>query len=967
MQDSVFTLLDRQELKEVGGTASLWEHTVTKAQILSIKNTDENKCFGVSFRTPPSNSTGIAHIMEHSVLCGSKRFPVKEPFVELLKGSLQTFLNAFTFPDKTCYPVASANLQDFYNLIDVYLDAVFHPLLSESIFHQEGWHIEADDIAVPWSYKGVVFNEMKGAYSSPDSVLSEQTQQALFPDMLYHFDSGGDPERIPDLTYQDFIDFHNRYYHPSNARFFFWGDDPEEERFAILEKVLKEYTYRSVDSVVPLQPKKTLAIRREIPYAAGNDAQKDMFTVSWLLGERGDVPLALQMEMLAHILEGMPGSPLRRALISSQLGEEMTGCGLETDLRQMYYATGLKGIAHEDIPKAEQLIVETLEGLVKDGIPETAVAAAVNTVEFALRECNTGRFPRGLAAMIQALSTWLYDENPMSALAWEKPLADIKTRLEKGERVFEECIERYFLKNTHKATVVLVPDLKVGGEREKKEEERVEAFKQSQTEESQRAYVEETARLKEAQTKPDSPEALATIPALGIEDLPKKNTIIPEDRLDGDFIYLSHEQPTVGIAYVKILFPLDYVPTSLIPLLPLYMRTLIEVGTKKQDYVQLGTSIAAKTGGISSALLVGATIDDASLFRYCTVSGKAVYDSLDTLFSLFHEILLEPTVDEEVLVTRMAQMISESRAQMEECAQSSGISFVLSRLSSHYSACGAISEMTGGYTALEALRRYERLFKEDPKSLLNDLYTLRAAILKGTDIIVSATAESEALPKIRKQAARLLADFPKRESSAKIDIPLPGLPKTEALIVPARINFVGKSVNVYKHGWKYHGSANVILRALRMGYLWETVRVRGGAYGAFASLDRVNGVLSCASYRDPNTVETLKAYDDMAYFLRNFTPDSAQLTQAIVGAVGELDTYLLPSAKGREAMNRTLSRYTDEMRQTMREEMLGTTKKDFRNFADVVEMLKDGDICVLGGQDAEKAASDNGWTCTKIF
>lgn len=331
-----FTLLTERDMAEVGGTARLWQHKITGAQLLSVVNADENKCFGVSFRTPPTDSTGVAHILEHSVLCGSDKYPVKEPFVELLKGSLQTFLNAFTFPDKTCYPVASANLRDFYNLIDVYIDAVFHPRISEDIFRQEGWHVEAESADGPWTYKGVVYNEMKGVYSSPDSVLAEQSQQALFPDTLYSLDSGGDPERIPDLTYQAFHDFHSRYYHPSNARFFFWGDDPEDERLRLLDAALAGYTARPADSAVPLQPRRDVPRQIEVPYAAAEGEQRALFTVNWLLGERGDVGQALLMEMLEHILEGLPGSPLRKALIGSGLGEDTTGCGLETDLRQMY-------------------------------------------------------------------------------------------------------------------------------------------------------------------------------------------------------------------------------------------------------------------------------------------------------------------------------------------------------------------------------------------------------------------------------------------------------------------------------------------------------------------------------------------------------------------------------------------------------------------------------------------------------
>ena len=417
MNNPAFILIAECECAEVSGAVRLWKHAATGAQVLSIVNSDENKCFGVAFRTPPTDSTGVAHIIEHSVLCGSEKYPVKEPFVNLLKGSLQTFLNAFTFPDKTCYPVASANLQDFYNLIDVYLDAVFHPRISENSFRQEGWHVEADTPDGPWSYKGVVYNEMKGVYSSPDACLAEESQHAMFPDTLYSLDSGGRPAEIPNLTYEAYRDFHASYYHPSNARFFFWGDDPEERRLEIVAEELKGYAFRDVDSAIPLQKPFASPVRREVPYAVqpGQADPKCLFTVNWLCGERGDVELSLMLEMLGSILEGMPGSPLRRALISSGLGEDTAGAGLESDLRQLFYSTGLKGVKREDIPAAEKLIFDTLRRLCDEGIDPAAVEAAVNSTEFAYRESNFGNFPRGLAAMLQALSTWLYDGDPLTA------------------------------------------------------------------------------------------------------------------------------------------------------------------------------------------------------------------------------------------------------------------------------------------------------------------------------------------------------------------------------------------------------------------------------------------------------------------------------------------------------------------------------------------------------------------------
>ena len=967
MNTSAFTLLKKRELSEIGGTAALYEHMPTKAQLLSVENGDENKCFGVTFRTPPADSTGVAHIMEHSVLCGSEKYPVKEPFVELLKGSLQTFLNAFTFPDKTCYPVASANLQDFYNLIDVYLDAVFHPSISEDIFRQEGWHVDAQTMDGAWTYKGVVFNEMKGAYSSPDSVLAEQSQQALFPDTLYSLDSGGDPEHIPDLSYQAFRDFHSRYYHPSNARFFFWGDDPVEKRLEILEKVLADYSYRQVDSAIPLQTPFTVPRQHEVAYAAGEGRDKAMFTVNWLLSERGDVLEALQMEMLDHILAGMPGSPLQRALISSGLGEDTTGCGLETDLRQMYYSTGLKGIRREDIPRAETLIFDTLQNLVDEGIPSSTVQAAVNTVEFDYRERNTGRFPRGLAAMIQALSTWLYDGDPFAALAFEAPLAAIKERLEKGEKLFEKLIETRLLNNTHRATVILVPDHELAARLEKNEAERLLAIQQAQDEAGRQRYLAETERLAKAQTTPDSPEALATIPALSVADLPKHNALIPQKAEQKDFLYLAHEQPTVGIAYTTLLLPLNRVPDRLVPLLPLFLRTMTEIGTAKHDYITLGDCIAANTGGVSAGMTMGTTFGTQSFFGYFALGGKAVYEKIEDMFALFEELLLQPLRDRRVAAERIGQILLEMRSGMEQYLQSAGHAAVSTRLAARYSLQGALAERTAGIRYLASLKDYLAAFRSSPDALLDDLDSLREAIVAGQDAIVSCTAEDAALGQVQNLASSLIRSLPYADRATANFSGLEQLPPAEAMIMPSRVNYVGKSVNLYKAGWVYHGSASVILRYLRMGYLWENVRVCGGAYGAFCSLDRCRGILTCTSYRDPNTQKTFEAFDKMADYLVSFTPSATQLTQAIVGAVGDLDCYRLPSARGAVALARRLSGDHEEQRQRMREEMLATEPRHFREFADVLALLKDGDRCLLGGDEAKSFATSHGFEVVNVL
>ncbi len=967
MYQKDFELVQEQTLQEISGTARLWKHKKTGAEVLSINNTDENKCFGVAFRTPPADSSGVAHILEHSVLCGSKKFPVREPFVELLKGSLQTFLNAFTFPDKTCYPVASTNIQDFYNLIEVYMDAVFHPRISQDIFLQEGWHVDAQSSDEPWTFKGVVYNEMKGVYSTADSILAEQSQQSVFPDTLYSLDSGGEPETILRLSYENFKNFHADYYHPSNARFFFWGDDDEAHRLHIVGEELSEYTAKTLNSSIPLQEKKDMPRHIEVPYAATEDENRALFTVNWLLCETADSTTAMLLDMLSHILEGLPGSPLRKALIESGLGEDTTGIGLESDLRQMYYSVGLKGVLPQDVQQAELLIYDVLAQLVEEGIDAEAIEAAVNSVEFALRENNSGRFPRGLAAMVQSLSTWLYDGDPLSPLAWEMPLAAIKTRIAKGERLFENAITEWFLNNTHRSTVVLLPDMHLAARREEQERTRLAQLQAACSAEERAALVAETAHLRSIQEQADSPEALATIPCLGLDDLPLHNKILPiEKKGTATQPVLVHELDTSGVAYVSILFPLTTVPQHLIPLVPLLGRALTEMGSAKQDFVRMGMRIAAKTGGVGAAPCFYTHRNDRKTHAFLSVGGKAVRDKVPALFDILREILLEPNFNQE---HRFSQMLLEAKARLEHGLMAAGHSTVSLRLRAAYTPTGWLEELTGGISYLEAVRALCHRAEHDWASVLADLQKVYSHIISGTHCFADCTADTATAALVEPLAQSLMADLPQHDTVQQPALwSCPTIPTAQAFSIPAQINFVGKGANLYDLGYTYHGSAQVICRYLRMGYLWEKVRVQGGAYGAMCFFDRMGGTFIQASYRDPAVLNTLQAYDGVTDYLRTFTPDARTLSTAIVGAIGDVDTYMLPDAKGMTSLARYITGDTEEARQEMREQILSTTGQHFRDFAELMaEVAKQGRICVLGGSATESAAGEQRWDIQKLL
>ena len=970
MSNTTDFILEREAaLAEVNGIVRLWRHVKTGAQLLSITNADENKCFGVSFRTPPKNSTGVAHILEHSVLCGSERYPLKEPFVNLLKSSLQTFLNAFTFPDKTCYPVASANLQDFYNLIDVYIDAAFHPSITENTFRQEGWHLEGEEPDGPWQYKGVVYNEMKGVYSSPDSRLGEETQHAMFPDMLYSLDSGGNPEVIPTLTYAEFRDFHARYYHPSNARFFFWGDDPEEKRLEIVAAACAGYEACPVDSAIPPQPPFAAPTRVTAPYAVQEEDAKALFTMSWLLGERSDVGLCLTLGMLDHILEGLPGSPLRRALISSGLGEDVTGVGLESELRQMYFSTGLRGIAVEDVTKAEALIIDTLRDLADGGIPDAAIEAAVNSVEFDLRENNAGSFPRGLVAMLQALSSWLYDGDPIEALAWEKPLADLKARLAAGERVFEDAIRRWLLDNPSRATVILVPDDGLARRLADEEKARVEAARAPMSPEERQAVCDITAALKAAQAAPDSPEALATVPNLRVGDMPRENRPIPREVTEeGAARYISHELPTNGIAYLNMYLPMPPIPAVLLPLLPLFARSLRDMGTAKHDFTELGALIAARTGGAGFSANALAH-HDGSARMYLHVAGKALCDRLPALFDILREMMLEPLRDPDRFFARAREILLETKAGLEQGLVASGHGTVAQRIRSRYCRVSMIGEATSGVAYLRHVHAILDGIESKRNELLTGVEQLRSMVMRDRGAIVDCTADAAGIRAAFEGARALLAELPKGPASAgEQRYPLAPACPGEFFSAATQVNYVGKGCNLFDLGWSYHGSAAVILRYLRMGYLWDTVRVQGGAYGASCSLVRGTGDFTCTSYRDPNVGHTLAAYDGIADYLAHIDLDHDELERAIVGAIGDFDTYMLPDARGARSLLRYMSGESDDELQRVREEALATTQADFREFADIMAEARDsGMVSVVGGLRGEEEARARGWKCDRLF
>lgn len=960
-----FELLRDEQIEEIDTRARLWRHAGSGAELLSLENDDENKVFGIAFRTPPEDSTGVAHIMEHSVLGGSRKYRVKEPFVELIKGSLKTFLNAFTYPDKTVYPVASTNLRDFYNLVDVYLDAVFFPLITPHHLDQEGWHFELDDPEQPLIYKGVVFNEMKGAFSSPDGIMQRFSFSSLFPEHPYGFESGGDPVAIPDLTYEQFKGFHETFYHPSNSLIFMYGDDDPQERLRLLDEYLSQFEFKEIDAEIPLQAPFAEPQRLILPYSIddkeeGDDEPKSMIQVNWVLPEFADPDEVMALAILSYALVSTSASPLRKALIDSGLGEDVTGGGLGTSTRQMTFSVGLKGVEHENLTAVEDLIFDTLQSLAEEGFEEDMVAAALNTIEFSLRENNTGGFPRGLALYINALDTWLYGRDPLLPIRYEAPLQAVKQQLQDDPTALQNLIRTHLLDNNHRSTVILEPDAELAQRMEADERARLAAFKEAMSPEELQAVIANTQDLRRLQGEPDAPEALATLPSLTREDLDKEGKSIPIEisTLEGSQL-LYHDLFTNGIVYLDIGFDLEVLPQELLPYIGVFGSVLLSMGTEEEDFAKLSQRIGRTTGGIGSTSFTSTVRDSADGTAWLFLRGKSTMAQAQDMLDIMRDVLLTGRLDNQ---ERFRQIVLRAKAGSESGLIPAGHSVANARLRAHFDRYAWVDEQIDGVDQLFFLRKLAEDIEQDWPAVLAKLHAVRDHLVNREAMLVNVTLDADNFATFTPQLGAFLAGLP------GTGVVKPGwtaveYPKNEGLTIPAQVNYVAKGANLYDLGYELDGSVSVINNYLRTTWLWEKIRVQGGAYGAFCTFAKQDGVYGFVSYRDPNLLGTLANYDGTTAFLRDLELSDEELTKSIIGVIGNLDAYQLPDAKGFSSMIRFLVDETDEKRQQYREQVLGTTQADFLAFADVLEALNvTGDVVVVGSSDAiAEANGDAPW------
>lgn len=954
-----YEILDEHRVEDVQSDGLILRHKKSGARIAILSNNDDNKVFYIGFRTPPEDETGVPHIIEHTTLCGSKKFPVKDPFIELAKGSLNTFLNAMTYPDKTVYPVASCNDQDFKNLMDVYLDAVFNPNITkyEEIFKQEGWHYELTGKDDELKINGVVYNEMKGAYSSPDEVLSSQIYRSLFPDNTYSKDSGGNPEYIPKLTYEAYLDFYHKYYHPSNSYIYLYGDMDVVERLEWLDKeYLSLYDYKKVNSVINKQPAFDEIKNVEAQYSITmDDSQENKTYLSYnrVVGDSLDEMLYQAFDVLDYALVSSPGAPVKQALIDAGIGDDVYG-SYDAGILQPVFSFVAKNANASQADEFESIIENTLKEVVKTGINKEALLAGINSSEFKFREADFGQFPKGLLFGLNCLDSWLFDDmKPFIHLECLGTFAKLRKAVDTD--YFEKLIQEYLLDNTHGSSVTVKPKRGLGNEREEALAKELSDYKASLSDEEIKKLIEDTEHLKKYQEEPSSDEDLRKLPMLTRADM--KKDAMPFSNIEDELLdvkVVRHDIESNGIDYISFLFDAGDFAQSELGYLGFFTNALGLVSTEKYSYTDLANATNIYTGGISTGTASHPDIKDRNNFVFkFEVKLKVLEKNLDKALELMEQMLLSSDFTD---TKRLGELVAQIKARLQANLSSSGHLVAAMRSMSSFSRYALYQDELKGIAFYRSICHIEKELSESPKSVSDKLAAIARKLFARNRMLISFTGNNEAYDNAKPSLEKVIAGFNKMSAvgnQAEVHFNT----AKEAFIDASQIQYVAKTGDFICEGYEYTGALRLLRIILSYDYLWINVRVKGGAYGCMNTFLR-SGESYFVSYRDPNLSDTLDVYDRIPEYIKSFSPDERDMTKYIIGTFSALDTPMNPEAKGSRSLSAYLEGITYEQIQKERNEILNAQPEDIRRLADLVEaVLKKDSICVIGNENMIKESA----------
>lgn len=949
-----YEILEKRFIDDIGCEGIRLRHKKTGARVALLSCNDDNKVFYIGFRTPPADSTGVAHITEHSVLCGSKEFPVKDPFVELAKGSLNTFLNAMTYPDKTVYPVASCNDTDFQNLIHVYLDAVFYPntYLNESIFRQEGWHYEFDDEGKLF-INGVVYNEMKGAFSSPDDVLSREILNSLYPDTAYGVESGGDPEVIPELTYEQFLDFHRAYYHPSNSYIYLYGDMDMAEKLDYIDKeYLSKFEYREVDSAIRMQPAFTEEknLHKYCNLNEGENPDENTFlSLNYSIGNAIDNKTTnAAMQIIDYALTGNPGAPLKKTLVERGIGNDCYSW-FDDGLLQPMFSIGAKDTQVDKADEFKDTVREVLEDIVENGFEKKSLLAAINHYEFRYREADFGNYPKGLIYGLGCFNTWLYDDSrPFESLELVETYKFLKESVESS--YFENLVSEYLLDNTHSAFIILEPKVGIEEEKEAKLKEKLAQYQASLSEDELAKIKADYEKLKEFQERVDSPEDLARLPLLSREDLKREAEDFSniEMTVDDTFV-LRHDYQTNGISYMKLMFNYNELPGKLYPYLSLLKMVLGQIDTVNYSYADLNNDIDLELGSLnvgSDMYCDSVDLDSYKLevvFKTKFLEGKEA-----SAFKLIEEMMLNSKLDD---TDRIFEILNEAKSQMQYGMAASGHHTAMERAGAGVTVPSRLNDISRGITFYKFLTELIENYDARKAEMVELMKEAAKTVFRPEYLMVDITASETAAKNIEGLVAGLKSKLYTDEVAKEIYVP-ELLKENEGLMTSGQVLYVCRAGNFARNGLEYTGALRVLKVILGYKYLWENVRVKGGAYGCMCNFSR-DGMSYFVSYRDPNLSKTIDVYEKAAEAIENFDFDERTMTQFIIGTVSELDQPLTPALKGSRSLQAYMTHTSYDLIQTNRDQVLDAQPDDIRALGAYIRTFIDDNRLVVVGNAAK--------------
>lgn len=964
-----YELVKEENLSDISSTGYLFRHKKSGAKIAVISNDDDNKVFSINFRTTPDDKTGVPHIIEHTVLCGSEKYPLKDPFIDLVKGSLNTFLNAMTFHDKTMYPIASYNEQDFKNLMDVYLDAVFAPnlLKEEKIFKQEGWHYELADADSDLEITGVVYNEMKGAYSSADRVLSNVIDQSLFPDNTYSKDSGGNPENIPDLTYEKYLEFYHKYYHPSNSYIYLYGDMDVEERLIYLDKeYLSKYDVLEMNTEIPMQKGYDARIRIEDDYPVASDDSTDKATYlsyNWVVADGLDALKYLAIDVLDYALISAPGAPVMQALLDAGIGEDVYS-NYSTGNRQSSFSIVAKNANVEDEEKFIQIIEDTLKEQVKNGINKNSLLASINSNEFRFREADFGQFPKGLLYGIQVMDSWLFDDNaPYLHLQCLDNYAFLKEQIQTD--YFEKLLEEVLINNTHSSIVVLKPNPGKNVREEEAFKKKMADIKAGLSAEEIERIIRETKELHEYQETEDDPKLKECIPMLTREDLRKE--VLPISNIESEYDgikFVHHNYETNGINYISLFFNADDIALERVSALSLFTSILGYVDTQNYTYLELSNAINIFTGGISSLVSTNQSIKNENKMNLrLIVKTKVLTSELEKALSLIEEMVFSSKLDD---VKRISEIVGQIKARMQVELSSSGNMTAMNRAFSYFSKGAVYQEYISNIEFYRYICKVEKQLKTNPEEVVKEMISIRDTFFTRDRLLISYTANETVFADGQPKLAALMNKFP--QSGETFTAPVIKMEKkNEAFTDASQIQYVVRAGDFKKHGYDINGALRILKLILSYDYLWNNIRVKGGAYGCSSIFTRF-GECAFTSYRDPNLAKTIEVYEGLPEYVKNFDTVDRQMTGYVIGTFGNLDTPLNPEAKGKRSMSVYFSEITIDELQKERDEVLNATQQDIRDLAPMLQaVIDDGYLCVVGNENAINENKDIFMKVSKLY